>query len=106
MPKCRECHFDNVQTDICSVCGADLREAAEPAPGAAAIEPPAAAVDPSRAIELAYGLLWHCKLDNRTWSGLAMQAARQVLLEQIDRDGQARGITLARTLLELRPGSK
>ena len=67
-----------------------------------ALEQPAPAVDPSRAIEFAYGMLWHCTLDNRTWNGLAMQAARQALLEQIDRDGQARGITLARTLLESR----
>jgi hypothetical protein len=54
----------------------------------------------SRAIELAYGLLWHCSSDRRSGDGLAMQVARQALLDQLDRDGQARGIAAARAAIE------
>jgi hypothetical protein len=54
----------------------------------------------SRAIELSYGLLWHCSSDRRSGDGLAMQVARQALLYQLNRDGQARGIAAARAAIE------
>ncbi len=64
-------------------------------------------LDPSRAIELAYGLLWEISMDTRSPTGLRVSLARRALLEQLDRAGQARGIALARDALllpELRRG--
>lgn len=76
-------------TAIVEALDAALRHDAAPAAAPARQEAAAA-------IELAYGLLWHISTDNRTWNGLAMQTARQTLLAQLDRDGQARGIAAAK----------
>jgi hypothetical protein len=54
----------------------------------------------ARAIELAYGLLWHAQTDTRTPEGMSINLARLALLEQLDRDGQARGLTLARRAID------
>jgi hypothetical protein len=51
------------------------------------------------AIELAYGLLWRCAVDRRTADGRRIYQARQALLGQLDRDGQARGIDAAQALM-------
>jgi hypothetical protein len=51
------------------------------------------------AVELAYGLLWHVTFSNRTPAGQAIHGARKALLEQIDRDGQRRGIEAAKAFL-------
>lgn len=53
----------------------------------------------SATTELAYGLLWIVGCDRSTDSGQALYLARKALYEQLDRDGQARGITAARTAL-------
>ena len=54
------------------------------------------------AIELAYGLLWRCAVDRRTADGRRIYQARQALLGQLDRDGQARGIDAAQALMHSR----
>jgi hypothetical protein len=54
------------------------------------------------AIELAYGLLWRCAVDRRTADGRRIYLARQALLGQLDRDGQARGIDAAQALMHSR----
>ena len=54
--------------------------------------------DAAQAIELAYGLLWRCGCDRRTGDGERIYQARQSLLAQFDRDGQARGIDAAQAL--------
>src|SRR5689334_20536634 len=54
-----------------------------------------------RVIELAYGILWTAPVDTRTPEGLRISLARQALLEHIDRDGQARGITAGREAIAL-----
>jgi hypothetical protein len=60
-----------------------------------------AALAPSiEAIELAYGLLWGTPVYTRTPEGLAISLARQALLDQLDGDGQARGIARARKAFE------
>lgn len=51
---------------------------------------------PQAAIELAYGLLWCVPVDRATEAGRLVYMARKALLEQLDKDGQARGITAAR----------
>ncbi len=56
-------------------------------------------VDPSRAIELAYGLLWDTWLADTSRAGLAIKLARQALLEHLDKAGQARGISLAKAAM-------
>ncbi len=64
-------------------------------------------VDPSRAIELAYGLLWSSPVDKRTDAGLACSLARTTLLQLLDSAGQARGIELAITAMAAaRPAEK
>ena len=51
------------------------------------------------AIELAYGLLWLVPIDKRLRAEDHMiSLARKTLLEELDRDGQARGITAAREM--------
>lgn len=66
-------------TTICATCSA-----AKPAPAAT--------------IELVYGLLW--QLPSRARETLVgVRLARQALLAQLDKAGQARGITAARQLL-------
>ena len=52
------------------------------------------------AIELAYGLLWLPPVDREEAGGWLASEARKVLLRQIGRDGQARGIEAARPMLE------
>jgi len=47
-------------------------------------------------VELAYGLLWMVGCDRSTKNGNALYLARKALYEQLDKDGQARGITAAR----------
>lgn len=47
-------------------------------------------------LELAYGLLWCVPVDRSTEPGRLVSMARKALLEHLDRDGQARGITAAR----------
>lgn len=88
---------------------ADLAAALARCDGCNGARAPAAAAAPASAaaaIELAYGLLWHCPGDNRTWHGMAMRQARQELLTQLNHDGQARGISAARELLESRKNSR
>ncbi len=51
-------------------------------------------------VELAYGLLWTTSCDRATSNGKALYLARKALLEQLDKDGQARGITVAREALQ------
>lgn len=51
------------------------------------------------ASELAYGLLWMVGCDRSTKAGEALYLARKALYEKMDRAGQARGITAARTAL-------
>jgi hypothetical protein len=53
-------------------------------------------------IELAYGLLWRITINMQSRPGWLTYQARQALLAQLDRDGQARGITAARLLEESR----
>ncbi|WP_440640238.1 hypothetical protein ACSHT2_02525 [Bradyrhizobium sp. PUT101] len=61
----------------------------------------------SEAIELAYGLLWHVSVDNGTERGRCITMARLAMLEQIDKPGQARGITAAREkILRMRSPEK
>ena len=65
--------------------------------------------DAAQAIELAYGLLWRCGCDRRTGDGERIYQARQSLLAQFDRDGQARDIDAAQALwrqLESRKNSR
>lgn len=50
-------------------------------------------------IELAYGLLWVAGTDRITNKGEALYQARQTLLSQLDKAGQARGIVAANALL-------
>jgi hypothetical protein len=80
------CEHPTIAGKPCAICATHYR-AATPAPSPR---------DAAAAIELAYGLLWHISTDNRTWNGLATQTARETLLAQLDRDGQARGITAAK----------
>lgn len=51
------------------------------------------------AAELAYGFLWMVGCDRSTKAGEALYLARKALYEKMDRAGQARGITAARTAL-------
>jgi hypothetical protein len=53
----------------------------------------------SSAIELAYGLLWMVGCDRSTKAGEALYLARKALYERLDRAGQARGITAARSAI-------
>lgn len=53
----------------------------------------------SDAMELAYGLLWMVGCDRSTKRGEALYLARRALYEKMSRDGQARGITAARSAL-------
>ncbi|BCA04155.1 hypothetical protein [Bradyrhizobium diazoefficiens] len=53
-------------------------------------------------IEAAYGLLWMPAIDKRTPEGNAIWTARRALLEVMDRDGQARGITWAKQAVAAR----
>lgn len=65
-----------------------------------------ASSDLAEAVELAYGILWLFG-DNenpneyrpKNWDLLCANGARQVLLQRLDKAGQARGIEKARTLL-------
>lgn len=57
-------------------------------------------------VELAYGLLWIVGCDRSTPNGNALYFARKALYEKLDKDGQARGITAARDLLEKNPPQK
>lgn len=54
-------------------------------------------------IELAYGLLWSASCDRSTHDGHAVYLARKALLEHLDKDGQARGITAARDAMAKNP---
>ncbi len=47
-------------------------------------------------LEIIYGLLWLAKVDKTTVTGMATSLARKTALEMIDKDGQARGIEIAR----------
>jgi hypothetical protein len=67
---------------------------------AARTEPQAAR---TLAIELAYGLLWSVGIDRATHDGQALYLARKALLEHLDKDGQARGITAARDAMTNTP---
>lgn len=51
-------------------------------------------------IEIIYGLLWNCKVDTDTFTGCATALARKAALELIDKDGQARGIEIARRAIQ------
>lgn len=53
------------------------------------------------AIELAYGLLWIVGCNRDTKDGQALYLARKALYEQLDKNGQARGITAARAALSV-----
>ncbi len=50
-------------------------------------------------IELAYGLLWTLEIDTTTAEGAQLSKARRNLLVLLDKQGQSRGITAARTAL-------
>lgn len=54
-------------------------------------------------LETVYGLLWSMPIDTTTLNGRAASLARNLLLEEIDKDGQARGIEAARVLLGVLP---
>lgn len=59
--------------------------------------------DLKKQVELAYGLLWIVGCDRSTKHGQALYLARKTLYEQIDKEGQARGIDAARKYLEANP---
>jgi hypothetical protein len=71
-----------------------------PRPTASAPAAAPGAQDAAQAIELAYGLIWYVPVDKATEAGRCVSLARLALLEQLDRDGQARGITAARKMIE------
>jgi hypothetical protein len=50
----------------------------------------------THAIELAYGLLWIAGFDRSAKDGSALYLARNALYEQLDKEGQSRGIAAAR----------
>lgn len=47
-------------------------------------------------IEIIYGLLWLMEIDTTTVMGMAASLARKTALEMIDKDGQERGISIAK----------
>ena len=47
-------------------------------------------------VEIIYGLLWLMEIDTTTVNGMAASLARKTALEMIDKDGQARGIEIAK----------
>lgn len=47
-------------------------------------------------LEIIYGLLWCMDIDTRTVTGAAASLARKTALEMIDKDGQERGIRVAK----------
>jgi hypothetical protein len=57
-------------------------------------------IDPRRAIELAYGILWHLPTDLSTEEGKGISAARHALLDLLDRDGKKRGVFAAQQQLD------
>lgn len=58
------------------------------------------AMNTADAIELAYGLIWHVDIDKATERGRCISAARIALLGQLDKAGQARGITAAKAMIQ------
>lgn len=54
-------------------------------------------------LETVYGLLWSMPIDTTTLNGRAASLARKLLLEELDKEGQARGIDAARLLLDVLP---
>lgn len=57
-------------------------------------------IDRSRAIELAYGILWHVPVDLSTEEGKGVSAARHALLDLLDLDGRKRGVFAAQKQLD------
>lgn len=47
-------------------------------------------------VEIIYGLLWLVTIDTTTVAGAAVSLARRTALGLIDKDGQARGIEVAK----------
>jgi hypothetical protein len=47
-------------------------------------------------IEIIYGLLWMVEVDTTVVNGMAVSLARKTALEMIDKDGQERGISIAK----------
>jgi hypothetical protein len=47
-------------------------------------------------VEIIYGLLWLVTIDTTTVAGTAVSLARRTALGLIDKDGQARGIEVAK----------
>lgn len=52
--------------------------------------------DTQAKVETIYGLLWTCNLDTTTPAGAAVSMARKLALSMIDKNGQARGIGVAK----------
>jgi len=73
-----------------------MRETTRPPHDSAEAEITHTAPPLAAAIELAYGLLWHVAIDRRDPDLAYVSLARRTLLEQLDRDGQRRGIEAAR----------
>ena len=55
-----------------------------------------ALVEAQAKTEIIYGLLWAVETDTTTVSGMAASLARKTALEMIDKDGQERGISIAK----------
>jgi hypothetical protein len=102
-PKCQGTHIGSYECPIFCICcanGNDLPEGEycracgrgnSPLP-----LPPTVDIESSAKIEIIYGLLWLVEVDTSTVSGMAASLARKTLLEMIDKDGQARGISIAK----------
>lgn len=47
-------------------------------------------------VEIIYGLLWLMPVNMETQAGMATHLARKIALDMIDKEGQARGIEIAK----------
>jgi hypothetical protein len=56
----------------------------------------AALTETQAKIEIIYGLLWLMEIDTTTVTGMAASLARKTVLEMVDKDGQERGISIAK----------
>lgn len=62
----------------------------------ASTEPADTLAEAGEALELAYGLLWHMKIDNKDINLKLASDARKALLAAIGKEGQLRGIDAAK----------